>query len=375
MYIPAFPAMVRTLETTSSGVQLSMTAFLGGFVIGQLLLGPLSDTFGRRRLLIGGTAFFGLFSLLCAVAPTVQILIAARLLQGVAGACGAVLARAMIVDWYRGPGVARHFSVLTMITGVAPVIAPLIGGLILIVAPWQAVFLVLAVVGLAQCANVWWRVPESLPPERRNTGGLRQSYRAMGTLLRSRTFVGYAIAMACASGALFAYVSGSSFVFQIVYGLTPLGYGAIFAANAVCMTIAAALFGALSHRVRLNILLLTALAIAFTATIAHVAVGLAIGGNVVTTTICLLLTVGSLGMALPAFMTIGQSVAGHSAGSASALLGGGQFLLGAVTAPIVGLFGETSARPMAVIMLIAFTGAMLVLTVVARPWQGHGEHR
>ncbi|GIH23681.1 Bcr/CflA family drug resistance efflux transporter [Acrocarpospora phusangensis] len=375
MYVPAFPDMVRTLETTGSGVQLSMTAFLAGLVLGQFLLGPVSDTLGRRRLLLGGTALFGLFSLLCAVAPTVQFLVGARFLQGAAGACGAVLARAVIVDWYRGPGVARYFSTLAIITGVAPVAAPLIGALVLLAAPWQAIFVVLALVGLAQFAAVWWRVPESLPPDRRNPGGLRDSFRAMGGLLRNRFFVGYAIALSCAAGGLFTYVSGSSFVFQIVYGMSPLGYGVVFAVNAISMTVAAGLFGALSRRVRLNTLLMTALSVSFLATLVHVAIDLTTGGNVAATWICLVLAISGLGMTFPAIMTIGQSVAGHSAGSASALLGGGQFLLGAVAAPIVGVFGVDSATPMAVIMLVAFTCAVLALAVLARPWRGHGEHR
>ncbi|GAA1015193.1 Bcr/CflA family drug resistance efflux transporter [Acrocarpospora pleiomorpha] len=374
MYVPAFPDMVRTLETTSSGVQLSMTAFLAGLVLGQFLLGPISDTLGRRGLLLGGTALFGLFSLLCALAPTVQFLVTARFLQGAAGACGAVLARAVIVDWYRGPSVARYFSTLAIITGVAPVLAPLLGALILLGAPWQAVFLVLALFGFAQCATVWWRVPESLPPDRRNPGGLRVAFRAMAGLLRNRFFVGYAIALSCAAAALFAYVSGSSFVFQIVYGMSPLGYGVVFAVNAICMTASAALFGALSRRVRLNTLLMTALAVSFTATLAHVAINLATGGNVAVTWTCLILTIAGMGTAFPAIMTIGQGVAGHSAGSASALLGGGQFLLGAIAAPIVGVFGETSATPMAIIMLVALTCAVLALAALARPWQGHGEH-
>ncbi|GES01438.1 Bcr/CflA family drug resistance efflux transporter [Acrocarpospora corrugata] len=374
MYVPAFPDMVSTLETTSSGVQLSMTAFLAGLVLGQFLLGPVSDTLGRRRLLLGGTALFALFSLLCALSPTVHFLIGARFLQGAAGACGAVLARAVIVDWYRGPSVARYFSTLAMITGVAPVAAPLLGAVILLFAPWQAVFVVLAVVGLAQCATVWWRVPESLPPEDRNPGGLKDSFRAMGTLLRTRAFVGYAVALSCAAAALFAYVSGSSFVFQIVYGMSPLGYGVVFAVNAISMTAAAALFGALSQRVRLNTLLMTALSVSFLATLGHVVIDLGTGGNVITTWVCLVLTIAGMGMAFPAIMTIGQGVAGHSAGSASALLGGGQFLLGAVAAPIVGVFGESSGTPMAVIMLVALSCAVLALAVLARPWRGHGEH-
>jgi Bcr/CflA subfamily drug resistance transporter len=374
MYVPGFPALGDALGASSSAVQLTMTAFLAGLVVGQLVIGPLSDGLGRRRPLIFGAAGFVLFSVACAVAPNVTVLTGARFLQGVAGAAGMVLARAVLTDRFHGADLPRRFAVLSQVMGVAPIAAPVLGGMILSVATWRAVFAALAVLGVLLLLAVLRTVPESLPPERRHGGGVASAFHAMGSLLTRRTFMGYVLAIASVSAALFAYISGSSFVFENLHGVSSTTYSLIFATNAVGMLIAGAVFSRLAGRgVRLNTLLTAGVGICLLGTLAQVLLVLVVGESLAGTWITLFVTVGGIGLVFPGGMSIGQTVGRAAPGAASALLGGLQFLFGALAAPLVGLFGEDSSLPMALIMLIAVTAAGLALVGLARPWQRHGE--
>ncbi|MEE4489549.1 multidrug effflux MFS transporter [Streptomyces sp. BE230] len=373
MYVPGFPSMGATLHASSSAVQLTLTAFLVGMVVGQLLIGPLSDGWGRRRLLLAGSAGFVLFSLLCAVAPNVELLTAARFLQGFAGAAGMVLARAVITDCFRGADVPRYFALLSQILGIAPIAAPVIGGAVLSLSTWRAVFVTLAVLGALLMFAVLKKVPETLPPERRHSGGLGGTFRTMGTLLRHRAFMGYVLVLGFTSAALFAYISGSSFVFQNVHGVSPTAYSLIFASNAVGMLIAGVTFARLSARVRLNTLLIAGLTVSGIGAVALVALPAVTGENLAVTWICLFVAISGIAIIFPSTMSIGQSLGRSAPGAASALIGGLQFLFGAVASPLVGLFGEDSATPMAVIILIALALAGVCLVLLARPWMSHGE--
>lgn len=373
MYVPGFPSMGAALHASSSAVQLTLTAFLAGLVVGQLLIGPVSDGWGRRRLLLSGVAGFILFSLLCAVAPNVELLTAARFLQGVAGAAGMVLARAVITDCFRGADVPRHFALLSQILGIAPIVAPVIGGAVLSLSTWRAVFVVLAVIGALLLAAVLSKVPETLPPERRHSGGLAGTFRTMGTLLSHRAFMGYVLVLGFTSAALFAYISGSSFVFENVHGVSATVYSLIFASNAMGMLIAGVTFARLSRRVRLNTLLVAGLTVSGVGAVALLVVLALAGETLAATWICLFVTMSGIGLIFPATMSIGQTLGREAPGAASALLGGLQFLFGALASPLVGIFGEDSATPMAVIVLTALALAGLALVLLARPWLSHGE--
>ncbi|MEU8509902.1 multidrug effflux MFS transporter [Streptomyces brevispora] len=373
MYVPGFPSMGAALHASSSAVQLTLTAFLAGLVVGQLLIGPMSDGWGRRRLLLSGVAGFILFSLLCAVAPNVELLTAARFLQGVAGAAGMVLARAVITDCFRGADVPRYFALLSQIIGIAPIAAPVIGGAVLSFSTWRTVFLVLAVIGALLLVAVLRKVPETLPPERRHSGGLAGTLRTMGTLLTHRAFMGYVLVLGFTSAALFAYISGSSFVFENVHGVSATVYSLIFASNAVGMLIAGATFARLSRRVRMNTLLIAGLTVSGAGAVALLVVPALGGETLAATWICLFVTMAGIGLVFPATMSIGQTLGRVAPGAASALLGGLQFLFGALASPLVGVFGEDSATPMAVIVLTALALAGLALILLARPWLSHGE--
>ncbi|MFD8816914.1 multidrug effflux MFS transporter [Streptomyces sp. NPDC059627] len=374
MYVPGFPALGEALGASTSAVQLTMTAFLAGLVVGQLVIGPLSDGLGRRRLLMAGTAGFVLCSVACAVAPDIAALTGARFLQGVAGAAGMVLARAVLTDRFHGPELPRYFAVLSQVIGVAPVAAPVLGGAVLAVSTWRTVFAVLAVLGVLLLLAVVRAVPESLPPERRHGGGLTGTFRAMGRLLAGRTFMGYVLVVALVSAAMFAYISGSSFVFENLHGVSSTTYSLIFAGNAVAMLAAGASFARLAGRgTRLNTLLAAGVGIALLGALAQVLLVETVGETLAGTWSTLFVTAGGIGLVFPSAMSIGQTVGRAAPGAASALLGGFQFLFGALAAPLVGVFGEGSSRPMALIMLGALLVAGLALVGLARPWEGRGE--
>ncbi|WP_217553524.1 multidrug effflux MFS transporter [Streptomyces sp. GbtcB6] len=374
MYVPGFPALGKALGASSSAVQLTMTAFLAGLVVGQLVIGPLSDGLGRRRLLMAGSAGFVLCSVACAAAPDIAALTGARFLQGVAGAADMVLARAVLTDRFHGPELPRYFAVLSQVIGVAPIAAPVLGGVVLAVSTWRAVFAVLAVLGVLLLLAVVRAVPESLPPERRHGGGLAGTFRAMGALLAGRAFMGYVLVVALVSAAMFAYISGSSFVFENLHGVSSTTYSLIFATNAVAMLAAGASFARLAGRgTRLNTLLSAGVGIALLGALAQVLLVVTVGETLAGTWTTLFVTAGGIGLVFPSAMSIGQAVGRTAPGAASALLGGFQFLFGALTAPLVGVFGEDSSRPMALIMLSALVAAGLALVGLARPWEGCGE--
>ena len=373
MYVPGFPALGRTLHASSSAVQLTMTAFLAGLVVGQLVIGPISDGIGRRRLLIGGSAGFTLFSVAAAIAPNIAVLTGARFLQGVTGAAGMVLARAVLTDRFHGRELPRYFALLSQIMSVAPIAAPILGGAVLSVSTWRAVFVVLTAMGAVLLLGVLRAVPESLPPERRHRDGVGSTFRAMGTLLRHRAFMGYVLVLGFAAATLFSYIAGSSFVFEDLHGVSASLYSLIFASNAVGMLIAGAVFARLSPRVRLNTLLTAGVVLTSVGTVAQVVLRLTLGETLAGTWITLFITAGGIGLIFPATMSIGQTLARHAPGAGSALLGGMQFFLGALASPLVGLFGTGSSLPMAVIMLIAMTCALLALLGLVRPWEGSGE--
>ncbi|GAA3564019.1 multidrug effflux MFS transporter [Amycolatopsis ultiminotia] len=373
MYVPGFPKMGESLHTGSSAIQLTMTAFLLGLVVGQLAIGPLSDGLGRRGLLLGGVAGYVVFSVTCMLAPSVEVLITARFLQGVAAAAGMVLARAIISDRARGPEIPRYFAVLSQIMGVAPVAAPVLGGAVLSISTWRAVFGVLCVVGVLLLISVLVKVPESLPRHRRDHGGLAGTFRAMASLARNRPFLGHGLVLGLSAAALFSYISGSSFVFENIHHVSAGGYSLIFAVNAIGMALAGGVFSRLSGRFRLNTLLVCAVVVAAAGGLAQVLSVVAFGESFAATWITLFVVLAGVGMIFPATMSLGQTIGSTAPGAASALMGGLQFACGAVASPLVGVFGEASSLPMAVIMLIALALAGLALAVLVRPGEGHGE--
>ncbi len=364
MYLPAFPAIANDLGTTASGVQLTLTAFLVGLAVGQLVIGPLSDGWGRRRLLIVGTAVCALAGVAVALSPGVEFAIVARFVQGFSGAAGVVLSRAVIVDRTSGNRTASLFAVMMAIGGIAPVVAPLMGSGLVGVIGWRGVFLVLAGLAVVMLVGVLTSVPESLPAERRRTGGVTRTVRDIGAALRRPAYVGYTLTFALAFTAMFAYISGSPFVLQDVLHLSSGGYALAFAVNAAGLVCVSMVSARLTSRVSPRRLVITGLAIMVTATAVLLVVALT-GAPRWPTLALLFVTVAALGLVMGNAAELASAQVTDVAGTGSALLGALQFGLGALVSPLVG----SSATTMAIAMVTAsmLAAAALVLTQSSAP--------
>ncbi|MCW2622990.1 MAG: drug resistance transporter, Bcr/CflA subfamily [Frankiales bacterium] len=373
MYLPAFPSLARDLGTSAAPVQLTITACLFGLGLGQVVAGPLSDRFGRRRPLLLGLVLYAVVSLACAAAPDIAVLIALRVLQGAAGSAGIVIGRAVVRDLFNGVEAAKFFALLMLVNGLAPILAPTFGAQLLHVVSWRGVFLVLTLFGLSLVAAVGLGLPETLPPERRHPGGIRETLSTFGRLLRDRTFMGYALSAGFTMSSMFAYIAGSSFVLQDIYGLSPQTFGLVFGGNAFGLIVASQVSGRLVGRVGPLALLTTGIAIS------------AVGG--VSLLVCVLAGAGLPGV-LPSLFLVAMSVgligpnaaalalADHqrTAGSAAALLGLSQFAIGGIVAPFVGIAGRGTAVPLGlVIAFCSLTALALRLWLVPSRRRGRAR--
>ncbi|WP_328365798.1 multidrug effflux MFS transporter [Streptomyces sp. NBC_00457] len=371
MYLPALPQVTESLHASAATVQLTLTGCLAGMALGQLVVGPMSDKWGRRRPLLIGLAVYVVATALCAFAPTVETLVAFRLVQGLAGAAGIVIARAVVRDLYDGMDMARFLSTLMLISGVAPIVAPLIGGQILQVTDWRGVFVVLTVVGVALAAVVWAKLPETLPPGERHDGGVGEALRSMRRLLADRAFSGYMIAGGFAFASLFAYIAASPFVIQEIYGASPQTFSVLFGINSVGLIAVGQLNGkVLVGRVDLDKVLAVGLVIVIAAATALLVMSLDVFGEVglVPVAAALFVLMSAMGITLPNTQALALMRTRHAAGSASALLGTTSFLVGAIASPLVGVAGEDTAVPMAVVQLAAALVALACFVGMCRPW-------
>ncbi|MGN8025268.1 MFS transporter [Microbacterium sp. 22242] len=219
LYIPALPQLGRDLATTDALAQLTMSACLIGLALGQLLWGPVSDRYARRRPMLWAVAGFAVASIACSFAPSIGILIGIRLVQGICGAAGMAIGRAVVHDLFDGPEATAGFATLTAIAGAAPVLAPLLGGVLLSVTDWRGLFVALAVIGAALLLVAALFVPESLPPVERTTGGVGNDLRGIGAALRNGPFLVFAVTLGLATAGFFTYLQMSSFVLQNEYGV------------------------------------------------------------------------------------------------------------------------------------------------------------
>jgi DHA1 family bicyclomycin/chloramphenicol resistance-like MFS transporter len=372
MYLPALPQVTSALRSPAATVQLTLTACLAGMALGQLVVGPMSDKWGRRRPLLAGMALYVLATAVCALAPTAEMLIGFRLVQGLAGSAAIVIARAVVRDLYDGVEMARFFSTLMLVSGSAPIIAPLIGGQVLRFADWRGVFLVLTGVGLLLTLVVWRRLGETLPPERRRTGGVGEALRTMRALLGDRVFAGYTLAGGFAFAVLFAYISASPFVVQEIYGASPQAFSLLFGGNAVGMIIVGQVNGKLLvGRVSLDKVLGVGLAVALLSVVWLLLCSAGVLGEVGLAPVAagLFVLMSSMGLVLPNTNALALMRTPQAAGSASALLGTSSFLVGAVASPLVGIAGEDTAVPMALTQLVCALLAIGCFAGMCRPWR------
>ncbi|MER6733813.1 multidrug effflux MFS transporter [Streptomyces puniciscabiei] len=376
MYLPSLPEVTGSLHAPAATVQLTLTACLLGMALGQLVVGPMSDRWGRRRPLLAGLAVYLLATALCALAPNVGTLVALRLAQGLAGAAGIVIARAVVRDLYDGVAMARFFSTLMLISGVAPIVAPLIGGQILRVTDWRGVFVVLTAVGVLLGALVWLRLPETLPPADRHSGGVGEALRSMRGLLADLPFTGYMLAGGFAFAALFAYISASPFVIQEIYGASPQTFSLLFGLNSVGLVVAGQVNGKLlAGRVALEKVLACGLAVIVLAATALLLMSTGALGEAGLPPVAaaLFVLMSAMGVTLPNAQSLALLRTRHAAGSASALLGTSSFLVGAVASPVVGVAGEHTAVPMAMVQLVAALVAAASFMGMCRPWSTRGN--
>ena len=366
LYLPALPQLADSLGTSASSAQLSITSCLLGLAVGQLVAGPLSDRLGRRSPLIVGLFLYLLTSAACALAPSITVLVLLRLLQGLSGAAGLVVARAVARDLYSGRRLVIPFSRLILVSGLAPVVAPVLGGQLGRVMGWRGVFLVLAGFGLVLLLAGVFGLPETLPERRRTTGGVRATLHGFATLLRDRFFVGAAASAGLAAASMFAYIAGATFVLQKLYGLSPQAFSFVFGANALgimAMGQVAALLARTRSAVRvlalgLGLNLVGALALAVTVLTA-LGLPFLVGS--------LLVMVSAVGLVFPTSTALALADYPEQAGTASSLLGLGQYVAGALAAPLVGIAGTGTAVPLGVVCLSASTGASLVFATLVVP--------
>ncbi|WP_439948965.1 MFS transporter [Bacillus subtilis] len=352
MYLPSFPEIAEDLSASASLVQLSLTACLVGLTIGQLIVGPVSDAQGRRKPLLICIFLFALSSLFCALSPNITTLVAARFLQGFTASAGLVLSRAIVRDVFTGRELSKFFSLLMVITAVAPMVAPMTGGAILLLpfATWHTIFHVLMIIGFLLVLLIALRLKETLPPEKRIPSSIGTSVKTMGSLLKDRSFMGYALTVGFIHGGSFAYVSGTPFVYQDIYGVSPQVFSILFGINGLAIISGSFIigrFGGIIHeKSLLRIAVITAMiatAVLLTITMIH--------GPLATLVISIFIYMITIGMVLTSTFTLAMEKQGHRAGSASALLGMLPLLLGSIVSPLVGI-NETTAVPMGAIMFV-----------------------
>src|SRR5215468_10002095 len=350
MYLPSFQAIARDLAASPARVQLTLAVYFIALGIGQAFYGPISDRIGRRRPLCVGLSVYVLASAGCALARSIEILIALRFVQALGGCAGMVIARAIVRDRFDEREAARVFSLLMLVTGLAPILAPSLGGQAVVFLSWRAIFWILSGFGLYGLATVLLFLPESLPRERRAQGGVGEALLVYASLLGDRAFMRYALSGALVMSGMFAYIFGSPFVFMQIHGVRPERFGWIFGVIA---------FGLISAS-QLNRFLLARIAATRILSRALVVVAWSGVGGLPALIVPLFVYVASLGFVFPNVIATALAPQGRRAGTASALLGTLQFGAGAAVGMLLGALGNGTALPMAGLIAVCGLAALTV---------------
>ncbi|WP_145942941.1 multidrug effflux MFS transporter [Corynebacterium glyciniphilum] len=365
LYLPVLPALTAELDTVTSMAQLTLTACLVGLAVGQLIAGPISDRFGRMLPLVVGLIAYIVASALCAFSPTVETLILARLVQGLAGSVGIVIAQAAGRDVYDGSALIRFYGRVTVIGGLAAIIGPVIGGQLARFLDWRGIFLFLSALGVLIMLATLAIYRETLPKEMRTAGGMNQSGRDFRTLFSNRVFVGAVLICGFTHAALFAYLSGATYILQDGYGLSPQGYAFAFGANSagymVFGWIAGRTADTWSERGALGVgVLMTGVG-----SVGILATGL---WSLPLPVILVSLFVMASGVAFAAPPAASLALAGYPelAGTASSVLGLSRFGLGAIAAPLVGIGGAVAVTPLGVVTVVCVVLSVLALVFLVR---------
>ncbi|SMQ78508.1 MFS transporter, DHA1 family, bicyclomycin/chloramphenicol resistance protein [Bacillus sp. OV166] len=364
-YLPSFPTIVKDFHTTASLVQISLTSCLLGLGLGQLIIGPLSDVKGRRQPLLIFITLYLLASITCALAPNIYFLIIARLVQGFAAAGGLVISRAIVRDLFSGRELTKFFTMMVLVGNLGPIVAPIAGGGILAFTNWHGVFIALACIGAVLLFTVAFKLEETLPTENRVPSNLPQIMNNFRSLFRDRTFMGYALTQGFTVAGIFAYVSGIPFVYQNIYEVTPQQFSLLFGTNGLALIIGSQLVGRFADTISERTFLKIGLAIANIAG-AGLLIALLLNAPLLAVAIPIFFFVSSISIIGTTSFTLAIENQGHIAGSASALLGLLPFVLGSLTAPLVGVAGAYSGVPMGVIIFCSSLLAFLSYFVLVR---------
>lgn len=368
MYLPAMPAIAADLGTDAEGAQLTLSSFLIGLAIGQLFYGPLSDRVGRRPPLMIGIVLFVLASIACAFATSITALIVLRFIQALGACVGPVLARTVVTDIYERRDAARMFSLLMLVMGLAPILAPLVGGWVLAFTNWETIFLVLAGFGVLIGGMVLLRLHESRPEHVAIHAKTESPFQAIAAVARQRQIVGYAIAGGMSTASMFTYIAASPDLLIQTYGIAPEHYGWIFGANAVGLIAASQVNRALLARYSTHQLLQAALWTSLGLAALLLAAALTGFGGLVGILIPLFLLITCMGFAMPNGMASAMVIDLKRAGSTSAFVGSIQFALGAFASAVAGMLHDGSAVPMAAVIACALTlGVLAIQFLVGKP--------
>lgn len=348
LYLPALPALTVELGAVTSVAQLTITACLIGLAAGQLIAGTLSDRLGRRGILLVGIIAYIVTSALCALSPTVEMLIIARLVQGFAGGVGIVIAQAAGRDIYSGAALIRFYGRLTVIGGFAAIVGPLLGGLLSTITDWRGLFVFLAVVGAGILIATLIFFPETLPVEQRTAGGVGQTLRDFRMLLTDRVFLGAVLNQGFLYAALFAYLAGATYVLQDIYGLSPQGYAAAFGLNSAGFMVFGYLAGRSSARWSIPGTLTIGILVTALGAVGLLAAGLA-PMPLWVVIVSLFALASGVAISSPPATTLALAEYPRMSGTASSLLGMVRFGFGGIAAPLVGVAGATSILPLGVV--------------------------
>lgn len=373
MYLPALPQVASDLGTSDALAQLTVSCMLIGGALGQLVIGPLTDRFGRRLPLMIGIGMHVLVSLACAIVDDIHLLIGLRLAQGFFNSAASVAAMATVRDRFVGAEAARILSRLMLVIGVAPMLAPSLGSIVLEAFAWRWIFVVLALIGATLAVIVFFVMPETNPVARRTTGGASSVVRGYRTLLRDKHFMALALIPGLAMGALLSYVVGSPFVFQQGYGLTHGQFSLLFAINGLGLVLSAQVNAALVRRVAPIRLLRTALVAQLVMSLVLLAVAITEFGGLIGLLVALWLVLAFQGLIPANASALAMSRHGEIAGTSAAMIGAIQSLLAGVVSPIVGLLGSDTVA-MSSVMLGAGLAAFVVLASATPAYRKGGWH-
>lgn len=366
LYLPALPSLAKDLQTPTATAQLSLTAGLIGLGLGQLIFGPMSDKFGRIKPLLISLVLLLIASVGCALAQNINQLLLARLCEGLFGAGGAVLSRAIARDMYSGHELTRFFALLMLVNGLAPIAAPVMGGALMAVLDWRGLFMVIAAIAALLFVLAKVKLTETLIPERRSQGSIFSAWAALGSVIKHRPFMGFCLTQGFMMSGMFAYIGASPFVLQQLYGLSPQAFSFCFAANGVGLILASQISARLSTLFGEYRVVKGALTLAFVSSGTLLITGLT-GAALPMVLVALFFSVASNGAVGVAAASLAMQSQGHRAGSASAVMGVTMFTLGGIAVPVTGIGGTSVLTMTATIFGCYMLAITLFLLLTQKP--------